>query len=147
MALASSRSGRPPSVTTSSADVGNVTLVTTGATGAFADKNVGTNKLVTISGITLSGSAAGNYTLAQPTTTADITPNSGPSILNPRLVGPEFSVSVATTRGANYVLDYKNSWADSAWTPAQTVAGTGDTITLTDGTAMNPARFYRVRVQ
>ena len=68
-------------------------------------------------------------------------------INNPRLVGHQFSVSVLTSIGANYTLEYKNAWADSAWTPAQTVAGTGDTITLTDGTATDPARFYRVRVQ
>ena len=46
------------------------------ATGSFADKNAGTNKTVTISGITLGGSDAGNYTLAtsSATTQADITP-------------------------------------------------------------------------
>nr|WP_269751347.1 YDG domain-containing protein [Azospira inquinata] len=43
--------------------------------GAFANKNVGTNKVVTVSGYTLSGTDAGNYTLAQPTgLTASITP-------------------------------------------------------------------------
>jgi len=55
-------------------DAGNVTLVTSGATGTFANKNVGTVKTVTITGVTLAGSAAANYTLSQPTTTADITP-------------------------------------------------------------------------
>ncbi len=42
-------------------------------TGAFADKNVGADKLVTISGFVLSGADAGNYVLTQPTATADIT--------------------------------------------------------------------------
>jgi YDG domain/Subtilase family len=56
------------------ADTGNVTLVTGGATGAFADENVGLGKTVTISGLSLSGSAAGNYTVTTPTTTtANIT--------------------------------------------------------------------------
>ena len=50
-----------------------VTLVTTGATGAFADANAGTGKTVTTSGFTLSGADAGKYTLVQPTLTADIT--------------------------------------------------------------------------
>ena len=48
----------------------------TGGTGvgSFADKNVGTNKLVTVTGYTLSGVDAGNYTLGQPTgLTASIT--------------------------------------------------------------------------
>lgn len=47
------------------------------ATGAFADKNVGTGKTVTISGWTLSGNDVGNYNLVSSsistTTTADIT--------------------------------------------------------------------------
>src|SRR5207248_76767 len=47
-----------------------VSLVTSGAAGAFADKNVGQNKTVTISGLTLSGNDAGNYVLTQPTATA-----------------------------------------------------------------------------
>jgi hypothetical protein len=41
--------------------------------GAFANKNVGSGKTVTVSGLTIDGVDAGNYSLAQPTTTADIT--------------------------------------------------------------------------
>ncbi len=48
---------------------GDELLVLT-ATGAFADKNAGDNKTVSISGITLGGADAGNYTL---TTNADST--------------------------------------------------------------------------
>jgi hypothetical protein len=52
-----------------------VTLNTAGATGAFADRNVATAKPVTVTGLTLAGADAGNYTLTQPTgLTADITP-------------------------------------------------------------------------
>ena len=51
----------------------DVTLVRTGATGSFANANVGTNKSVTTSGFSLSGPDAGKYTLTQPTTTANIT--------------------------------------------------------------------------
>ena len=50
------------------ADTGNVTCAAAAAT--FADKNVGTGKTVTATGITLSGSAAGNYTLSSPTATS-----------------------------------------------------------------------------
>ena len=53
-------------------DTGNVSLVTSGATGIFADKNAGTGKIVTVSGLTLSGSAAGNYALTQPSASASI---------------------------------------------------------------------------
>jgi len=50
----------------------NVTVSGTG-TGLFDDKNVGTGKTITVSGYTLSGTKAGNYTLTQPAATANIT--------------------------------------------------------------------------
>ena len=50
-----------------------VNLETAGATGTFSDKNVGTAKTVQISGLSLSGSEAGNYTLTQPIRQANIT--------------------------------------------------------------------------
>jgi hypothetical protein len=55
------------------ADTGNVTC--SAGTLTFTDKNVGTGKTVNVSGITLSGSAAGNYQLSSTTatTTANIT--------------------------------------------------------------------------
>ncbi len=56
-------------------DGGNVVLNTGSAAGAFTpDGSVGNGKTVQISGLTISGSASGNYTLTQPTATADITP-------------------------------------------------------------------------
>src|SRR5207247_2543431 len=51
----------------------DVTLNTGSAAGAFANANVGTAKSVTVSGLTLGGTAAANYTLTQPATTANIT--------------------------------------------------------------------------
>ncbi|MGL6161261.1 YDG domain-containing protein, partial [Microbulbifer sp.] len=50
------------------------TLTVATASGAFADKNAGSDKTVTISGLTLGGGDAGNYTLADDTatTSADI---------------------------------------------------------------------------
>ncbi len=50
-----------------------VTLDASAASGSFGDKNVDTDKTVTIGGITISGADAGNYTLAQPSATASIT--------------------------------------------------------------------------
>jgi hypothetical protein len=49
---------------------------TDSASATFADKNVGTGKTVTLSGVSISGRDAGNYTVANPTatTTANITP-------------------------------------------------------------------------
>ncbi|WP_285403302.1 YDG domain-containing protein [Luteibacter sp. ME-Dv--P-043b] len=57
------------------ADQGAISLVTTGATGNFATKNVGTGIAVAASGFSLAGNSLGNYTLTQPAgLTADITP-------------------------------------------------------------------------
>ncbi len=53
--------------------IGGDTVTFSGGTGTFADKNVGAGKTVTISGITLGGTDGGNYTLTQPSTTANIT--------------------------------------------------------------------------
>jgi len=50
----------------------DVTLTGT-AVGAFADKNVGTVKTVTVSGQSLGGAQAGNYNLTEPLAAADIT--------------------------------------------------------------------------
>src|SRR5204862_444020 len=51
-----------------------VTLNSAGAAGTFASKDVGNGITVTVSGLTMSGAQAGDYTLTQPTTTANITP-------------------------------------------------------------------------
>src|SRR5262249_41852654 len=50
-----------------------VTLNGASASGAFADKNVGSAKTVNVSALSLSGADANNYTLAQPTASASIT--------------------------------------------------------------------------
>jgi hypothetical protein len=52
----------------------NVTLSTTQATGTFLSADAGNNKAVLISGLTLAGTQASDYTLTQPTATANITP-------------------------------------------------------------------------
>jgi hypothetical protein len=58
--------------------LGSDALTVATATGAFSTKTVGNSKTVNITGLTLSGADAGNYTLASTTasTTANITPAS-----------------------------------------------------------------------
>ncbi len=51
-----------------------VALNTTAAKGVFASKNIGANKAVSVSGLTLGGISSNNYALTQPTATANITP-------------------------------------------------------------------------
>ena len=50
-----------------------VTLGTSGAAGTFASKNVAQNLTVPVTGLTLGGAQAEDYTLTQPSTTANIT--------------------------------------------------------------------------
>jgi hypothetical protein len=51
-----------------------VTLNAAGATGTFASQDVGSGITVTVAGLILSGAQAGDYSLTQPTTSANITP-------------------------------------------------------------------------
>ena len=50
-----------------------VTLGTSAAVGTFACKDVGQNITVSVTGLTIGGAEAGDYTLTQPATTANIT--------------------------------------------------------------------------
>ena len=59
-----------------SADNSHVALVIAGSTGAFASPNVGNHIVVAVSGLTITGTAAGNYNLIQPATSASITAKS-----------------------------------------------------------------------
>ncbi|HEY1526434.1 MAG TPA: YDG domain-containing protein [Candidatus Angelobacter sp.] len=63
------------SVTLSDNHLGGDSVSDTYASAAFSDKNVGTGKLVSVTGISLSGADSGNYSLTSTTasTTADIT--------------------------------------------------------------------------
>ncbi len=51
-----------------------VSLDTSAPVGTYADRNAGVGKSVTITGLTLSGTDAANYTLVDPTRTATISP-------------------------------------------------------------------------
>jgi len=74
----------------------------------------------------------------------------GPPILhaaisNPTLSENGFGVSVPTQSGRVYALEFKNSLADANWTALPLVAGNGDDLVLTDSSATNSQRYYRVR--
>ena len=92
-----------------------VTLNTSGATGTFASQNVGTGITVTVAGLTISGAQAGDYTLTQPTTTANITPA---------------GLTVSGITAANKVYDANTTATLN--TAGATLVGvfSGDTVTL-----------------
>ncbi len=73
-----------------------VTLDTASATGTFADSAIGTGKTVTITGLTIGGVDSGNYSLTQPTATADITSSTVPVVAT-RLVIVQPSNAVVGT--------------------------------------------------
>jgi hypothetical protein len=82
-------------------DVGDAaTLNTTSVSATFADKAVGVDKVVTISGLGLSGADAGNYTIEDATTTADITAD-GTAILSTVLNAEPIDTSNYIRQGSN----------------------------------------------
>ena len=128
-------------------DSGNVGLSTSGAAGTFASPNVGDNIAVTASGFALTGGAAGNYTLAQPTgLSASITPaplaisllgdptrlyNGSTTAIVP---GTDFSISGFV--GSQSASIPQNALAEYA----SPNAGTGITVTATlEGSDFSPA--------
>jgi hypothetical protein len=54
-------------------------------------------------------------------------------------------VSVPTTSGKSYGLEYKDSLSEPEWTRLPAASGTGGQLILTYPAAPGPQRFYRVR--
>ena len=105
--------------------VGSDAVTLAGLTGSFASKDAGSAIAVTVTGASLSGAAAGNYTVANPTgLSADITARS----LSLALTGSTSKVYDGTTAallsGANFSL-------------SGFVAGEGASITQTAGSFDN----------
>ncbi len=115
-----------------------VNLVTTSASGAFASAAVGTTKPVQVSGLTITGADAGNYTLTQPTTSANITAKpltvSGAVANNKTydaLTAATVSFGSATLVGVVGIEDVTiNSTGYGASFASKTV-GTGKAVTVT----------------
>jgi hypothetical protein len=101
-------------------DAANVKLSTNGYTATFASATVGNGKTVTVSGLTLTGSAATNYTLTQPSLSANITAAST-------------SVVVSSSKNPS---GYKDSVTFTATLPA---AATGSVVFFTNGAAFGSA--------
>ncbi|MEI6734729.1 MAG: YDG domain-containing protein, partial [Comamonadaceae bacterium] len=102
--------------------VGGDNLTITGGTGTFADKNAGPGKNVTITGLSLGGQDAGNYTLGTSTasTTADIS---------------QATISgVSGITAANKVYDSKTSATLNTSNATLTGIFGGDIVTVTGAT-------------
>lgn len=80
-----------------SIDNGNVTVDSTTATAVFTQDNAGTNIPVNVSGYAITGSAAANYSLTQPSgLTADITTVASPTITSALTFSSVYGVAVTS---------------------------------------------------
>ena len=79
--------------------IGSDVLTVASGTGAFADKNVGTGKTVTVTGLTLGGADAGNYVFSggTATTTASITPATISSVTGIAAFNKSYDATTAAT--------------------------------------------------
>src|SRR5262249_41587395 len=118
--------------------------------GAFSDRNVGNAKAVTAFGITLSGSAAGNYQLTSTSanTTANITAKAltvsgstasakvydGTTLESlggtPALLSAETAASGTTADGKRYSVDSVSAGGTAAGTFADKNVGTAKAVTV-----------------
>jgi hypothetical protein len=64
----------------------------------------------------------------------------------PALAAGAFTLSISTVAGTQYTLEATSTLTPVAWTPLQSVTGTGAAMTLVDGHAAGAMKFYRVRV-
>ncbi len=133
-----------------------VSLSTNGYTANFAGAGVGTNIPVTVSGLTLSGSVASNYTLVQPVIlTANITPKAltvgsaaaPPVITSIRLTNGVVTIAWNSATGGIYRVQYKDSLNGGGWNNlSPDVTATGSMATQTNAVGSTPQRFYRVNL-
>jgi hypothetical protein len=106
----------------------SISLNASGVVAMFADSNAGNGKTVTISGLTLAGTAAGNYTLTQPTASANITPAPATVTLNRSVQlydGIAKSVTATTSpTGLPVAITYNGASTAPSSTGTYTVIGT-----------------------
>ena len=136
-------------------DGGTVQLATNGYVANFASAGVGTNLGVTVSGLSLSGPSATNYTLSQPTgLTANITAKvlTILSVPSPQLTSIHLTNGTATIAwnsvvGGIYRVQYVNNLAGLGWSDlSPDLTATGSTAAQTNVVTDVPQRFYRVKV-
>jgi hypothetical protein len=68
-----------------------------------------------------------------------------PRLFNPNKQGSHFSVLLQTLNRKSYVLERKDSLAETNWSTVCTTNGNGALRMLTDPSAATPQRFYRTR--
>ncbi len=140
----------------SAGDTGNVGLSTNGYVANFASAGVGNGIGVTVSELTLTGSAAGNYNLSQPAgLTANITPKAltigsalpAPVITSICLTNGVVTIKWSSVTGGIYRVQYNSSLSASGWADlSPDVMATNSTATQTNAVGGVQQRFYRVKL-
>ncbi|MGL6162630.1 beta strand repeat-containing protein, partial [Microbulbifer sp.] len=113
------------------------TLTVATATGTFADKNAGSDKTVAISGLTLGGDDAGNYTLADDTATTSANIDQASLTLSTGDVTKTYDGTTEADGTATVVagdLFGDDSLAGGSFAFTDKNAGTGKTVTVADVT-------------
>ncbi len=118
-----------------------VTIDSSSYSASFADKNVGTDKAVTVTGVALGGTGAGNYTVSQPSgLTADITAKAitGNFTADNKVYDGNTSATVLTRSLTDEVAGDAVSLSGGTATFNTKDVGTGKAVTLT-GTSLSGA--------
>src|SRR5208282_5728573 len=131
-----------------------VSLSTNGYAASFASAGVGTGIGVTVSGLSLTGPSASNYTLIQPVElTANITAEAltigsaapPPVITSILLTNGVVTITWNSVTGGIYRMQYINNLNGGGWTDlSPDVTATGSTATQTNAVGSATQRFYRV---
>ena len=125
-----------------SGKIGSDDVNHTGGTATFNNATVGTGKTVTLTGASLTGAAAGNYTLSSvSTTTADITALAitGTFTANDKVYDGTTAATVATRAVTGKVGSDDVNHTGGTATFNNATAGTGKTVTLTGATLTGAA--------
>ncbi len=113
-----------------SGDPGTVALVTGSAAGTFSTKNVGSGLTVNVSGLTLTGTSASNYTLTQPITTANITVRTLTVSATGQNKVYDGTITATVTLGSDQMIGDVLSLSDTSATFDDKNVGTGKTVSV-----------------
>jgi hypothetical protein len=136
-------------------DAGNVKLSTNGYTANFASVGVANGIGVTVSGLTLTGASATNYTLTLPLMSAanitakalTITSVPLPVITSIRLTNSVITITWNSAGGGIYRLQYIDNFNGAVWNDLlPDVMATGLTTSQTNAVDSAPQRFYRIKL-
>lgn len=68
-------------------------------------------------------------------------------LFDPARTGNTASFKFVTQPGRTHIVEFKTALTNATWLPLQTIAGNGAVTNVTDPTATNASRFYRVSTQ